>query len=462
MMVLPLGILWFGAVLLAVLDGTRVKNAVLAIVVLILAILATIWLGIDVWSNGTREMVIGGWDPGVGISLRIDTLGIIFATLSLFVLLAALIFETANRIRARIFPALVLFMGVGLTGLFFTGDAFNFYVFFEIAMVSAYVLASYGETPRQLRAAFLFIVVNLLGSMLFLIAIAALYHITGRLDMVGIETQMPLVAESPATLIATIMFIAFSIKLGLFPFHFWLAPVYTGTRPSVAAMLSGALANIGTYGLLRFGADILPRELEHGAPVLIVLGVVSIIYGAVQSISRHSPSEVLAYSAIGQVGYIMIALAIGGEAGYVAVILYAVINALNKGLLFLSVSLRGWLVGATFVVGAFSVAGVPPAAGFLGKIAIFWAAVEDNAWSITALVFLGSALSFLYMFQLYRRRFWVPKEDEQVSSTLPQVIVSAMAIGLLVIGLWPDPLLDLTSHAVAGLLEATPFKESQP
>jgi len=462
MMVLPLGILWFGAVLLAVLDGTRLKNAILAILILTLALASTIWLGIDIWSNGPREMVIGGWERGIGISLRIDTLGILFATLSLFVLLAALIFETANRVRARIFPALVLFMGVGLTGLFFTGDAFNFYVFFEIAMLSAYVLASYGETPRQLRAAFLFIVVNLLGSMLFLLAIAALYHITGRLDMVGIETQMPLVAESPATLIATIMFIAFSIKLGLFPFHFWLAPVYTGTRPSVAAILSGALANIGTYGLLRFGADILPRELDHGAPVLIVLGVVSIIYGAVQSISRQSPSEVLAYSAIGQVGYIMIALAIGGEVGYFAVILYAVINALNKGLLFLSVSMRGWLVGASFAVGAFSVAGVPPAAGFLGKISIFWAAIDDDAWLIAGLIFLGSALSFLYMFQIYRRRFWIPREDEEVSHIMPQVIVAAMAIGLLAVGLWPDPLLDLTSHAVSGLLEATPLVENQP
>ncbi len=454
MIVLPLGILWFGAVLLAILDGTRTKNALLAIGLLASALLATIWLGFDIVANGPRSMVIGGWEQGVGITLSVDTLGIIFATLSLTVLLAALVFETANRVRARVFPALVLFMGVGLTGLFFTGDVFNFYVFFEIAMISAYVLASYGETPRQFRAAFLFIVVNLLGSMLFLISIAAIYHITGRLDMAGIAAQIPLVAESPVLLIATLIFVAFSTKLGLFPFHFWLAPVYTGTRPSVAAILSGALANIGSYGLLRFGADLLPRELADGAPVLIVLGTVSIIYGAVQSVSRHSPSEVLAYSAIGQVGYIMIALAIGGEVGFFAVILYAVINGLNKGLLFLTVGLRGWLVGASFVVGAFSVAGVPPAAGFLGKISIFWAAIEDDAWSIVFLVFLGSALSFLYMFQLYQRRFWIAREDEVESSRLPQVIVTALAIGLLIVGLWPEPLLDITDHAVSGLLDS--------
>jgi multicomponent Na+:H+ antiporter subunit D len=462
MIVLPLGILWFGAVLLAALDGTRIKNAILAIAILAASLLATLWLAIDVVRNGTRQMVIGGWDQGVGISLRVDTLGIIFAVLSLFVLLSALIFETANQIRARIFPALVLFMGVGLTGLFFTGDAFNFYVFFEIAMLSAYVLASYGESPRQFRAAFLFIAVNLLGSMLFLISIAALYHITGRLDMVGIETQIPLVATSPSILIATIMFVAFSIKLGLFPFHFWLAPVYTGTRPSVAAILSGALANIGTYGLLRFGADILPRELDYGAPVLIVLGVASIIYGAVQAISRRSPSEVLAYSAIGQVGYIMIALALGGEAGLFAVIVYAVINALNKGLLFLSVSLRGWLVSVSFAIGAFSVAGVPPLAGFLGKVAMFKAAVGDNSWVIVGLIFLGSALSVLYMFQLYRGRFWVTSGETPDSPVVTRVTVALMAIALLVVGFWPQPILEITDQAVTGLLAPAPHQEAGP
>ncbi|MBA2290402.1 MAG: oxidoreductase [Chloroflexia bacterium] len=452
MMELPLGILWFGAVIVALLDGTRHRNAVLSIVILASALVSTLVLGADVYRNGTQEMVVGGWEQGVGISLRIDTLGIIFAALSLAVLLAALVFETANGIKARIFPALVLFMGLGLTGVFFTGDAFNFYVFFEIAMISAYVLASYGETPRQFRSAFIFIVVNLLGSMLFLISIAALYHTTGRLDLVGIKAQVPLVAESPVVLISAVVFVAFGLKLGLFPFHFWLPAVYTGTRASVAAILSGALANIGSYGLIRFGADLLPRELEFGAPVLLVLGATSILYGGVQSISRHSANEVLAYSSIGQVGYIMVALAIGGDAGVFAAILYTVINGWNKALLFLAVSMRGWLVGTAFVIGAFSVAGVPPAAGFLGKVVMFRAAIEDASWSIVALVLLGGGLSFLYMFQLYRRRFWIAGEEEEESAHLPQVIVVGMAVGLLAIGLWPQPLLELTDQAVLGIM----------
>lgn len=453
MIALPLGLLWFGAVLMAVLDGTRRKNAVLSIVILLAAFASTLVLGYDVWRNGTRQFVVGGWEPGVGITLSVDTLGIIFAVLSQAVLIAALVFEASRGVNARVFPAMVLFMGLGLTGLFFTGDAFNFYVFFEIAMISAYVLASYGETPRQLRSAFIFTVVNLLGSMLFLIAVAALYHTTGRLDMAGIKAQVPLVDENPLILIATLMFVAFGIKLGIFPFHFWLPAVYTGVRPSVAAIFSGALANIGSYGLLRFGGDLLPRELEHGAPVLIVLGIVSILYGGVQAISRRTATEVLAYSSIGQVGYIMIALAIGGELGMVAAILYAVINSLNKTMLFLSVSLRGWLVGAAYVVGAFSVAGVPPFAGFLGKLVMFQAGMEaDRPWAVITLVTLGGALSFLYMFQLYRRRFWVPEDDQSSSPMLPQVIVVGLGLGLLVVGVYPEPLINLADTASSGIV----------
>ncbi|MGC4105477.1 MAG: proton-conducting transporter membrane subunit [Thermomicrobiales bacterium] len=452
---LPLAILWFGGVILALLDGTVRRVGWLAVGILAAALGATILLAREVLDHGTQEMRLGGWDAGIGIALRIDALGIVFALLSLTVLLCALIFETLEGIGARIFPSLTLFMALGLTGLFFTGDAFNFYVFFEISMIAAYVMASYGETPRQFRAAFLFIVVNLLGSVLFLIAIAGIYHTTGWLDMEKIRVQMPLVAENPAILTATLIFVAFSIKLGLFPFHFWLPAVYTGTRPAVAAILSGALANIGSYGILRFGADLFPRELQEGATVLIVLGTASVIYGGIQAVARHTPNEVLAYSAIGQVGYILIAIAIGGKAGYAAAILYTVLNALNKTLLFLSVNLRGWVIGAAFAVGAFSVAGVPPVAGFLGKLGLFQLAVDGNHPWFVALIFVGGALSFVYMFELYRRRFWMPGEGENTMRS-QQVLVVVIALATILIGLIPEPLFQLTQHAASVLPERLP------
>lgn len=446
----PLGILMFGSIGTALIDGTRRRNGWLAAVILTAAMIATIVLGREVYLHGTQVMAVGGWGQGIGITLRVDMVGIIFAVLCQLVLLGALIYEVVSDVGARIFPSLVLFLAVGLTGLTFTGDAFNFYVFFEISMIASYILVSYGETPRQFRAAFVFITVNLLGSVLFLIGIAAIYHTTGFLDMVRIREQMPLVQENPAILTATIIFVAFCVKLGLFPFHFWLPTVYTGTRPAVAAMLSGALANIGTYGLIRFGLDIFPRELHAASWVIVILGASSIVYGGVQAVSRHSPAEVLAYSAIGQVGYIMIALAFAGPVGLAAVILYSIINSLNKTVLFLSVSLRGWLATTAVAIGAFSVAGVPPVGGFFAKYVMFDLGIRRESAAMVILIFVGSVLSFVYMFQLYRRR--IALLTDRADDTVPEQMVAFVLAGaIMVIGIYPQPLLELIQIASESL-----------
>ncbi len=363
LIVLGLGILWIAGVCLAILDGRRKRVGWAAVAALVAAIVALVALGVQVRNDGPQRMVAGNWDAGVGIGLNADMLGVTFALLSLGVLLSALIFEVCHGVRSQSFPALVLLLGAGLTGVFLTADAFNFYVFFEISMISSYVLTGYGDEGRQLRAASIFAVVNLLGSAFFLMGIAALYHQTGRLDMAGIAERVALLQTESVILSAVLIFTAFGIKLGIFPFHFWLPAVYTGTRPAVAAILSGAVANIGTYGLLRWGGGMLPDELRTAAPMFFALGVISIIYGSLQAISRRSVAEVLAYSSIGQVGFILVALAIGGPAGFTAVVLFAIVNSINKTLLFLSENLRGWLTGFAFAVGAFSVAGVPPAGG---------------------------------------------------------------------------------------------------
>ena len=454
MLALTLGILWLGATALLLFDGRRRDVGWAAVGCLTAALAATGLLGVQVLDRGPVTDVAGDWPAGVGIVLRADALGVLFALLSQVVLLTSLVYEVLNGVRSRPFPALVLFMGLGLTGLCLTGDVFNFYVFFEISMISAYVLTGYGEGTRQLRAAAIFAVVNLLGSVLFLIAVAALYHVTGRLDMAGVAGRIPIVQVNPVLLTATILFVAFSVKLGLFPFHFWLPAVYSGTRPAVAAMLSGALANIGAYGLLRFGAGMLPRELADGAPALMVLGSASILYGALQAIGRRDPSEVLAYSSIGQVGYVLLALSIGGEIGLAAAVVFAVVNSLNKALLFLAADLRGPVVAAAFAVGAFSVCGVPPAAGFFGKAALFRAAIDDASVATVALLFVGGALSFVYMFQVFGRAYLAPEPDEPARGKGligRRLTVGAMALVILLLGLWPQPLLEAGTRAAQSL-----------
>ena len=457
LVVLPVVVPWVLAVVVALLDGRRLWVGWLAVAGLGASLASLAVLLLRTLSEGPVQTVAGGWPAEVGIALRADALGATFAAVSVGVILASLVYEVLAGVRSRTFPALVLFLAAGLSGLFLTGDIFNFYVFFEISMTASYVLTGYREQDYQVRAAFIFAVVNLLGSVLFLIGVAALYHVTGSLNMQVVAERIGAVNPASAVAAATMIFVAFLLKLGLFPFHFWLPAVYVGSHAPVAAILSGAVANIGSYGLLRFGGDVLPGSLEFAATVVLVLGVASIIYGALQAISRHATNEVMAYSAIGQAGYILVALAIGGPLGYAAAVIYAVMNSMNKALVFLASGLRGPLAGAAFAVGAFSIAGVPPAVGFVGKLALFRASIgvggAAGSAALIALVFLGSALSFLYSFQVYQRAYLKPARGEKgkPSPGAARALAISLAAFVILAGLWPEPLLVLGEAAAASL-----------
>ena len=456
-----IGVTWILAAALAMFNGRRPWVGWIAVAGVLISFVSILLLEIQVLRSGEPvTMVAGDWAEGVGIEIHADALGLAFAAVSSVVILFSLLYEVMAGVRSRTFPALVLFLNTGLTGLFLTGDIFNFYVFFEISMAAAYILTSYREQDYQIRAAFIFAIVNLIGSVVFVISVAALYHLTGSLDMEIVGDRIADVNLAPTISIAAAIFVAFSLKLGLFPFHFWLPAVYVGSHAPVAAILSGALANIGSYGILRFGGYILPDQLQFGAVVILVLGTTSIIYGGIQAISRRSPVEVMAYSAIGQVGYILIALAIGGPVGYAAAVLYAIVNSLNKLLVFLSTGLRGPLVGASFAVAAFSIAGVPPAAGFLGKLSLFRSGLALDSLAggvaVIVLVFVGGALSFVYSFQVYQRIYMKPGGDSTDGSSKPSPVANRILVfsvaGLVIgLGLWPEILLFVSSRAAVVL-----------
>jgi multicomponent Na+:H+ antiporter subunit D len=445
---------WAGGVILVLLDGRRAGVAWAAVVVLAVNLAALALLAADVFADAPVTTTTGRWPPGIGITLHADALGVSFALLSSLALLAAAAHEVAGGASERTFPGLVALLAAGITGLCLTGDVFNFYVFFELAMTAAYVLAAYGGGRRELSAALVFTLVNLLGTFIFLLSVAGLYHVTGSLNMAIVGERMAHVDPSAGVLIAIGFFVAFGVKLGLFPFHFWLPTVYTWASPAVAAILSGGLANIGAYGILRFGADLMPRELDLVAPGLIVIGCMSIIYGGVLAVSRRTASEMLAYSSIGQVGYVLVAIGVGGPVGLAAAILYAVINSLNKTLLFLTTRMRGAPVAGAFVIGALSVAGVPPAAGFIGKLELFHATAGDPA--LLALLFVGGALSLVYVFQVYQYDFWRGQRTGPRSVRGQQAVVALLAAGVLAAGLWPEPLLALSADATHSLLGGSP------
>lgn len=446
---------WLAAAILAPLDGRRRAAGWAAAAVLAASLAALAVLYAHVLSTAPVRLVAGGWPEGIGIVLRADALGLVFALLSTLVLLAALLHEVLSGVGDRRFPALVLFLAAGLNGLFLTGDVFNFYVFFELSMTSAYVLTTYRRREREAGAALIFAVVNLLGSFVFLIGVASLYHLVGTLEMSAVAERLGGdVDPGAAILIAVAFFVAFGVKLGLFPFHFWLPSVYTAAQPAIAAILAGALANIGSYGLLRFGGEVLSSQLAAASTALIAVGVASLLYGGLQAVGRPRPADVLAYSSIGQVGYILVAIGVGGPLGFAAAVVYSVVNALSKALLFMSTRLRGWLVATATAVGVLSVAGMPPAAGYVGKLAVLRAGVDADSALLVAVLLAGTALSFLYMFQLYQHRFWETGGEGQEGGASPapvRGVVAALGLLLLCLGLWPEPLVAGGQQAAAVL-----------
>jgi len=163
LLTISVGVPWALAAVLSLLDGRRRWVGWLAVAGLGVAFVALVRLAVAVLRGEPAEMVAGGWPEGVGITLRADALGVTFAGVSIGVILVSLLYEVLDGVRWRSLPALILFVAAGLSGLFLTGDAFNFYVFFEISMTAAYILASYREKDHQVRAAFIFAVINLLG-----------------------------------------------------------------------------------------------------------------------------------------------------------------------------------------------------------------------------------------------------------------------------------------------------------
>ena len=454
---LPLVVGWAAALLLALLDGRRRWVGGLAVLLALALVAVLAGLAGQVAASGEVSVITGGWPEEVGIRLRADALGVLFALVSAGLLAAVLLFEVARGPETRSFPALVMFLATGLTGLFLTGDAFNFYVFFELSMISAFALAGYGGGPAESQAAAVFVVINLIGSVLFLGAVGMLYRLTGTLDMAAVARQSGEAAPGALLLLAAVLFVSFGLKLGLFPFHYWLPVVYRESRPAVAAIFAGALANLASYGLLRFGGEVLPGALAAGRPALLLLGGMSILYGGVQAVRRRDLADMVAYSSIGQVGYSVLALAVAGPVGLAAAVIYTLANSLHKTALFLGAGTAGRGVAAGVLVAGLSVAGLPPSAGFVGKVAVFRAGVAaDSAW-LLALLAVGSALSFVYVLQAWQHTYWAEGSAEPLvpSPAGARLLVALLAVGVVCLGVWPGPLVEWGQRAAA-VLESLP------
>ncbi len=448
----PLAIAWVAAVAVLALDGRKTQVACLALLALALVFVLDAGLLLRTQSGLVLEDVTGRWSAGIGIQMRIDAASALFATLSAAVLVIVLAHEMLEGIHSRAFPALVLFLCVGLHGVFFTADAFNFYVFFELSMVSAFAFASYGHGAARLRATWVFIVVNLIGSVMLLAGVTSLYHVSGTLNLEGMAVRVLREGGMPLLLPAALVFAAFSLKLGLFPFHYWVPPVYRDTRPAVAAIFTGALATIGSYGLLRLGFGIFAPELEGARTLLVLLGAGSALYGSVLAFHRRVAAETFAYVSIAHAGLLMLAIGVGGTKGISAALWLMIAGALDKALLFLALDVpaaKGRLLSG---IGATSSSGIPLSVGFIGKLALLQAAVVEGAIGVAIVIVLATAFSIGGLF----RQFWSTPEAEprEGGHTRCASMVFLLGLAVLLLGAAPallNGVVEAAAHALRGM-----------
>lgn len=365
---------------------------------------------------------LGAWPAPFGIVLVADRLAawmlLVTALLALFPLLHACQGEDRAGRHFHILYQLQLF---GLNGAFLTGDLFNLFVFFEVLLLASYGLVLHGGGRQRTAASLHYVVLNLVGSSLFLIAVGTLYGLFGTLNMADLALKMAAVGPDevgPARSAGLLLFAVFALKAALPPLHLWLPAAYASTSAPVAALFA-IMTKVGAYAILRVstliygeGASDLGGLIESW---LLPMALVALLIGLLGALAARGLREQAAYLVIASVGTLLGAFALGSRPGIAAGLYYLPHSTFAAAALFLLAGriaeARGTagdhyipspamasapLLGGLFFVIALLLAGLPPFSGFLGKLLLLRAALDHPAWPwILALVLTGGLFAMI-------------------------------------------------------------------
>jgi multicomponent Na+:H+ antiporter subunit D len=460
---------------------------------------------------------LSSWPAPFGITLVADALSLFMLALTGVVSLAAVAFsvrfmsEYAQRVS---YHTLYHLMVVGITGSFLTGDIFNLFVWFEVMLLSSYVLVAFYSGPEHTRAALTYTVLNLLGSALMLLAIGGLYATVGTLNMADMARRLANPAQYgvdpvPVLGLTVLLFCVFALKAGIVPFQFWVPAAYRAAPAPVAAMLAGVVKKVGIYAIIRlyftvFAAATLPAGLglpgfvgndflSFFGPVLFVMAAASILLGGVGAVSRKGLDGVLAYSSIGQIGFVVLPLAVAATVPEVralaiaAALIYALNHGLTKSMLFLAsgtveeavgsvrfehisgLAKRTPLLSIGFFLGALSLVGIPPLSGFFGKLLVFRTTAHAGAMGgrggalALGLSLLGAILTIAYFSRAWNRGFWGTESEGVRTATYSPALVAvvvALAALLVVVGIGFDPVLRAAEAAANVTLDRQAYVDA--
>lgn len=388
-------------------------------------------------SSGIHTLQIGGWDAPIGITLVADRLATIMLAVSSLVLFCVMWYAIGQGLRdgtedepvAVFIPAyLLLTMGVNLA--FLAGDLFNLYVGFEVLLVASYVLLTLGASSSRVRAGVSYVMVSMLSSVVFLLALALVYAAVGTMNMAQIGIRMESVPSGTRTAIFAVLLIAFGIKAAVFPLYSWLPDSYPTAPALVTAVFAGLLTKVGVYAIIRARTTLFTDgRMDY---VLMWAGLLTVIFGILGAMAQNDIKRLLSFTLVSHIGYMIMGVAFASGHGLAGAIFYAVHHILVQTALFLVVglverqagssSLRSLgslayaspLLAVLYLIPALNLGGIPPFSGFLGKIILIEAASERGgfmAWLLVGGAVITSLLTLYTMILVWSKAFWRDRAD---------------------------------------------------
>ena len=423
--------------------------------VLALNALLSLWLLYYVRTGHTVMEVIAGFQPPVGIFLAVGNLGAVLAALiNTFALINYIAYWGEGEDSLR-FSMLYILATAGATGIVITGDLFNMFVFFEITAVASYGLVAARNTGEAYEGAVKYIIMGSVGSSFLLIGIGLIYGSLKTLNFYDIAARVGDMPETTRLLAFLFLITGIGVEAELFPLNGWVPDAYQGSRRYVAAFLSFGASKAAIYAVARVIFTMM--TFSRAYDLALVLGVITLLAGELAAFRQKDPRRMLAYSSIGQMGLILVALSMRSTEGLIAALFLMVGHAASKGILFIAVngytrgSLRDPVRGTAIVVAVLSLIGMPPFAGFWGKWHLVMAMSDMDVFLPLMLVLLATVVEALYYSRFIYRGMGSPGGVASPSYT-DRVALAAFALLLMAFGLYPGLVYNAGLRAAQSLL----------